>query len=520
MAEISVWSVLGSPHSARARLSTLVLELTRARRLQLFLEFGWCGLFFGLLAACAAVTAIRLTGAPYSAWVVVAWLVALALAAAGILAWRRRPDDLEVAIVADLYLRLEQKLSTAWEFARRAPHNVVTERLAAQVVEERMPTKHLVFPLRINTWGQLVPVALMLLALVSLVDLQVDGDRAHATSDPVIVDEGIRLREYGRRMAERARRETLPRSAAQAKAMQRLGSRMESGTLTRRQALSRLSKLGDTLDRQRGAALAAGVGADVGRAGARALAGMPVLSDGRLSSLLAQLLDGRLQPGDLESLWAEAADLSALGFTSAQLEEALENFAEGDSQALRELLERLSEVDEAVRDALELMDAQQVIELVRENLGDADIVLHQPGQPTDRLGGGGVILGMLAEHLLEGPGRSDTYASVRGRGQSSGTQSQSLDSPSPRSLAETSGPVLKPKGQPNEGQVFTTEARVLPRLGQSGIETVTLDPRFHAQLEEVLSKQAYPLHHKELVRRYFLTLSEGAAAERGPTGEE
>ena len=36
-----------------------------------------------------------------------------------------------------------------------------------------------------------------------------------------------------------------------------------------------------------------------------------------------------------------------------------------------------------------------------------------------------------------------------------------------------------------------------------------LAPEFHGELEAVLAKQNYPLHQRELVRRYFLRLSHG-----------
>lgn len=36
-----------------------------------------------------------------------------------------------------------------------------------------------------------------------------------------------------------------------------------------------------------------------------------------------------------------------------------------------------------------------------------------------------------------------------------------------------------------------------------------LNARFDAQMEEVLSNESYPLHQKELIRRYFLQVSRG-----------
>ena len=40
---------------------------------------------------------------------------------------------------------------------------------------------------------------------------------------------------------------------------------------------------------------------------------------------------------------------------------------------------------------------------------------------------------------------------------------------------------------------------------------------FASQVEEVLSKEEYPAHYKEFVRRYFLTLSQGRIPQQQPT---
>jgi hypothetical protein len=79
-----------------------------------------------------------------------------------------------------------------------------------------------------------------------------------------------------------------------------------------------------------------------------------------------------------------------------------------------------------------------------------------------------------------------------------------------------SGPVLKPESQLREGEVFVSERRILPRPVQSSVENVEMSREFAPQVEEVLSKEQYPAHYKEFVRRYFLTLSQGA--QQQPSG--
>jgi hypothetical protein len=65
--------------------------------------------------------------------------------------------------------------------------------------------------------------------------------------------------------------------------------------------------------------------------------------------------------------------------------------------------------------------------------------------------------------------------------------------------------------------VFVTEARVLPKPGRPSVENVSMSSEFASQVEEVLSKEDYPAHYKEFVRRYFLTLSQGRGPQQQPT---
>ena len=63
--------------------------------------------------------------------------------------------------------------------------------------------------------------------------------------------------------------------------------------------------------------------------------------------------------------------------------------------------------------------------------------------------------------------------------------------------------------QIREGGVFVSEARVLPRAGDTRIDNTQIDAQYTRQLEQILSNEQYPLHYKAFIRRYFLNLSEG-----------
>jgi len=59
-----------------------------------------------------------------------------------------------------------------------------------------------------------------------------------------------------------------------------------------------------------------------------------------------------------------------------------------------------------------------------------------------------------------------------------------------------------------------TQAMVLPKSGRPSVANTEMASKFMPQVEEVLSKEQYPAHYKEFVRRYFLNLSQGERAAR------
>ena len=508
------WESAAGQEDASARLDGFVRELTRARRLQVLVELAWRGLFFGLLAACIPVLAAGLMGASWSPWPSAAAMLALSLGASGLLAWLRRPGALDVSIRADLELGFDQRLSTAWEFALRVPGTPLAARLASQALSRKMPLTHLVFPLRINVWGRLTPLVLILLGLFGLMDFGTRSPTAVVSADPVVAEEGARLREHGRRMEARARRESLPRSVERAGEVQRLGARMESGSTSRKQALRRLRELDGALEHERRAMMMEDLPPGAAEFAPDSLAGAPIFSDGRLDSLLGGLRQGALTLDELEVLGMEATALSALGIAPEQVEEALARFASGEYEALRELLEQLSDIDEALRDAALLWDAERAIELARENLGETGVLLGFRGEGERAPASGDGSLALLNErHPMRLEDESGPFVAFQGPGRGEGPQSESPPSISPRSDRGPEGAVIELKARPGEGDVYRSEARVLPRAGKASAPVEALSPEFRDEVEAVLARQNYPLHHKELVRRYFLALSAGSAGD-------
>ena len=517
-----IWSLSErDAQNAMQKLQTTVRSLTRAKRLQTLVESIWTGLFCGLASACVMVLMIRfnLIQLPYTLPLILAGIIGSALIVAVIMAWQRSPDDLQVAILADIQLNLKQKLSTAWEFAQAqssTDHSALADQLAFQAAQARIPARaEHVFPLGINTWGKLTPILIALLLLLIIVDLQTGETGPVApVVDPIVVEQGIQLREYARQMQRRAQREDLPRSAEESQNMQRLGNRMESGNLSREQALNRLRELATSLEQQRQSALTANTTAEtkidpekLDPVSVRS----PVAGSNNLRTTLEDLAQGRLQSSEVRFSDNDENALSRHGISREDLERALERLDAGDDQDLREILEQLKsdeQRNQAQRDAEELDKAQQKLNQVRENLGDSEISSSGEGGPGEEAlpgedEGGYGEFGERPDKLFSEQNGDPSSGRGSGYGQQTGKQQPS----SLRPQTDSEGQVSKPQSQLREGEVFTSEVRVLPRSGQPTLDIQQLDHQYSAQVEAALSKEDYPLHHKELIRRYFLTLS-------------
>ena len=511
---------LGSPHPARERLSTAVGALTRARRLQVLVDHAFGGLLVGLGLATFAVLVARLLPLPYSPWQLTGASVITAVALALLVGWRRRPDSLEVAIRADLASNLKQRLSTAWEVITVRGDSELAERLSVQAVKAGLPVQPgRLFPLRVNRWGQLSALAAIALLLVSVVDLQSMQVPVPREVDEQVVREGQRLGAFGRAMQERARRDELPRSARQAQRLERLGARMESGALNRGEALGQLRGMGESLDKERLQARAEANQTDIGPLRGDS---SRVAPDSDPRATLERTQRGTPDTADPRALAEQLAELERSGVPRRDLEDALRRRLPGDNESLRQMLEKLAQIDRARKEDTELQNAREQVRLALENLGES-----APGADARR------DLGMnldfdeeeergarsQADAGADGRRRSETARGATGSGPPGDSSVAPERQHAPlRPDSRDTGPVLKPESQARKGEVFVTEARVLPRPGRPSAENVAMSGEFASQVEEVLSKEEYPAHYKEFVRRYFLKLSQGRVPRQQPTG--
>jgi uncharacterized membrane protein YqjE len=511
------WFRRVDPMPARERVRKAVIELTRARRLQLLVDHAFGGLLAGLGLATVAVLAVRLASLPASPWQLAGAVTIVVLALALLVGWWRRPATLDVAIRADLALKLKQRLSTAWEFMTAQGDQELSERLAVQALGAGLPARAgMVFPLRLGRWGGLAPLAAVALVLVSVIDFKRVQGPAPRALDERVASEGRRLGAFGRAMQERAARDKLPRSGRQGGELERLGARMEAGAMSRRQALGELGQLRESLARERMQARAEASRSESGLPPAPNEKDSPDAAHLNPQAMLDRLQRGGLDSADAGALSRYLDELPRSGTPHQELEKAMRRHRDGADDALKQILENLARTDRARKEDRELARAEEQLRRSQENLDEALAMRRRgrgPGAAIDWDEDDNENAGIRAGEIASDKGRHDSDA-ARAASRSA-TQGKAGIATDPTRAPEVpdpkrSGPVLQPEGQTREGESFTSQGRILPRAVRPSVENVEIAREFAPQVEEVLSREQYPAHYKELVRRYFLTLSQGA----------
>jgi hypothetical protein len=515
----SAWMRHGGEASPQQRLRDVVTALTRAQRLQLLIDHGCGGLLLGLAFATVAVLVARLAPLPNSPLQLTVASVMVALVAALLVGWYRRPDTLDVVIRADVALRLKQRLSTAWEHMTLRGDAELTERLAAQAVKATLPDRPgLVFPLRVNRWGRFAPVAAIALLLAGTLDLNRMQAQSPRGVDERVVNEGERLSAFAREMQARAARENLSRAAEQAERLERLGARMESGGLSRREALGLLRQSDKSLDDASKEVLARTNWKDIDPL-SRGGEASAVASGRNAGEMLERMLSGVPDRNDSSALTRYLDDLARSGVPRRQADEAVKRHHAGDSKELRDILEKLAQIERARREHEELQNARAQVRQAQESLGEAR---------TGIQGGQGIAIDTDEDDDREGDRTGEPGAHRRLAGESSrsasrhGTQGDSsvASERQPATLRPEpvgTGPILKPEGQAREGAELVTQGQVLPRARRPSVENIPMGSEFASQVEAVLSREQYPAHSREFIRRYFLNLSEGTKPPQPPT---
>jgi hypothetical protein len=179
----------------------------------------------------------------------------------------------------------------------------------------------------------------------------------------------------------------------------------------------------------------------------------------------------------------------------------------------------MAHIERARREQEELQGATAQLRQAQENLGESiAALLAGRGLPTDDEGEDQES-DRTANPGPEGRRASESRGASRFGAQSDSSTAVERGRAQALSDPAKSGPILKPQGNLREGESLVTHGQVLPKVGRPSVENVQMKAEFATQVEEVLSKEQYPAHSKEFIRRYFLSLSQGTR-EKQPGGAQ
>jgi hypothetical protein len=180
------------------------------------------------------------------------------------------------------------------------------------------------------------------------------------------------------------------------------------------------------------------------------------------------------------------------------------------------MLENMAQIERARKEQEEMQSALAQLRQAQENLGDS---------AASTLAGRGLAIDDDESGDQEGDSAAGANVDRRRLGESRGAsrfgaQSDSSTAaerqPAPNLAEAKSGPILKPQSEIREGESLVTHGQVLPRATRPSVENVQMKAEFASQVEEALSREQYSAQSKEFIRRYFLSLSQGAQTAQQP----
>ena len=427
-------------------------------------------LFYAFLAALAVPLFVSLSSA--WAWVAPAALVAV-VAPYLFFARRWRDADTTRALAAlDKSLRLDERVTTAWELARRNETRAVAL-LVLRQASERLKSfdPKALFPRSWSWHAWLLPPLLALWFAMLYFDARFDVHRAAPRHVPSLARE---LLDFARELEQKAQAERLPRTREAARELEKIARRgIDAGTADEA-FKSDLSEASKKMAERR-------------RLGPAPSAAMPA-SRRELAELRAELEAAResFGPGDAEAhAWQERiAGLSQLKKQLDLQQGGAQELSRGELKALLDKLEQ---------------DATG--ELDRRALVETEEFLKQMPQRDRGQRGEGKGWGDREDERESTPERRRDDVPGTQPGDAHGKKEGGAPTPDLKGAGRA-----QVKGVIGEGERSATFFKGSPAPGKSRLTQDEVVSSYRRQAESELATERIPEELKDTIRNYFISL--------------
>ncbi len=424
-------------------------------------------------------------------------LVLIAFACSVFYSFRTRRSFLDELIELDARLELKDRMSTAYEYQQLGRGSVFVDMLmkdAGHILGSIKESR--IFPRQFSPTHLLIPLFTVVMVVLILVDFGPSAPRDDRTGKRLKLI-GIKLEKYSKRTTQDTKKPDKKLRKNLYEKMEKLAKELQTQSMTKKRLLKSLGELrkeaeteSTMLARHLEAELSLGDTSstpmlqplqkekitqdDVNQVKER----LEELFDGKIPASISQEMSNLDQSIRLEEFLGEATD---------QVLSALQD--EGDlfvEEKKKKAFEGV-ESDETSKDTL---SGQALVPLQSGKEGDT--TKKPPGQ-------------MQAKSGLKAPVKEDTTADddesfIAGRGKADGKKRP------PNELQGAKGPTLKDKGISGPGDRFNAYVRSLPTIKKAKLKEEEVLRRYRTELESVLNKEDIPLHYREYIKNYFLSI--------------
>jgi hypothetical protein len=473
-----------------SRLRRLIIK--RSMRRFLVVAFS-LGLIFNSIAL--AVHKIGLF--QWNGYSIYPLLVLIAVACSLFYVFRTRRSFLNELIELDARLELKDRVSTAYEYQQLGRRSVFVDMLMRQAshilgsIQESQ-----IFPRQFSPAHLLIPVFTVIMVVLILADFGPSAPQHDRTGEK-LKQIGMKIERYSKQKIQDTKKPDKKLRKDLYEKMEKLAKELQTQSMSKKKLLKSLGELRKEAETE-STMLARHLEAELS------------LGDTSSTPMLRPLQKEKITQDDVNQVKKQLEELFD-GKVPASVSQEMSNL----DQALR-LEEFLGEATDRVSSALQdegdllvaekkkkSSEGEESDETSQESLSGQALVPLQSGKEGDTRerppGEMQAKSGLKAPEDKDSPGNEDG-PSTAGRGKADGKKRP------PSELEGSKGPTLKVKGSSSPGDRFNAYVRSLPTITKSKLKEEEVMRQYQTELESVLNKEDIPLHYREYIKNYFLSI--------------
>jgi hypothetical protein len=424
-------------------------------------------------------------------------LVLFAFACSAFYSFRARRSFLDELIEIDARLELKDRMSTAYEYQQLGRRSVFVDMLmkdAGHILGSIKESR--IFPRQFSPAHLLIPLFTVVMVVLILVDFGPSAPQDDRTRETLKLI-GIKLEKYSKRTIQDTKKPDKKLRKDLYEKMEKLAKELQTQSMTKKRLLKSLGALRKEAETE-STMLARHLEAELS------------LGDTSSTPMLRPLQKEKITQDDVNQVKEQLKELFD-GKIPASVSQEMSNL----DQSIR-LEEFLGEATDQVKSALqdegelfvekkkkEALEGAESDETSKDTLSGQALVPLQSGKeddatkkPPDK---------MQAKSGLKAPEGENKTADddepfMAGRGKADGKKK------SPHELESSKGPTLKDKGISGPGDRFNAYVRSLPTMKKAQLKEEEIMRRYRTEVESVLNKEDIPLHYREYIKNYFLSI--------------